>query len=133
MLKRDGTGVVAGDNCAPTQGSWFSPYDGETWSNPADVDIDHVVPLAEAWRSGADNWTTAQRAAFANDLDDPQLIAVTDNVNQAKGDKEPEEWKPPLVGYWCTYARMWIGVKDSWNLTVETAEKTALTDMLNRC
>lgn len=133
VLERDGTNVQTGSNCAPTSGSWFSPYDGATWSDPADVDIDHVVPLAEAWRSGASGWTTAQRAAFANDLDDPQLIAVTDNVNQSKGDQEPEAWKPPLTSYWCTYARMWIGVKYSWDLTVESAEVSALNEMLNRC
>ncbi|MBM7788794.1 HNH endonuclease family protein [Tenggerimyces flavus] len=133
VLERDGTNVETGTNCAPTSGSWFSPYDGATWSDPADVDIDHVVPLAEAWRSGASGWTTAQRAAFANDLNDPQLIAVTDNVNQSKGDQEPEAWKPPLTSYWCTYARMWIGVKFSWDLTVESAEVSALNDMLSRC
>jgi hypothetical protein len=133
VLERDGTNVGTGTDCYPTSGSWFSPYDGATWTNPTDVDIDHVVPLAEAWRSGASSWTTAQRAAFANDLDDPQLIAVTDNVKQAKGDQAPEDWKPPLTGYWCTYARMWIGVKYSWHLTVESVEVSALNDMLDRC
>ncbi|HEX9230882.1 MAG TPA: DUF1524 domain-containing protein, partial [Jatrophihabitantaceae bacterium] len=96
VLKRDGTNVVVGSNCYPTSGSWRSPYDGATWTSPSDVDIDHVVPLAEAWRSGASSWTTSKRQAFANDLSDPQLIAVTDNVNQSKGDQDPSTWKPPL-------------------------------------
>ncbi|MDT8910657.1 HNH endonuclease family protein [Amycolatopsis sp. PS_44_ISF1] len=133
VLKRDGTNVKTGSDCAPTSGSWFSPYDGATWTAASDVDIDHVVPLADAWRTGASAWTTAQRQAYANDLSDPQLIAVTDNVNQQKGDKSPDQWKPPLTGYWCTYAEMWVAVKAKFDLTVNTAEKSALTDMLGRC
>jgi hypothetical protein len=133
VLKRDGTNVQTGSDCAATSGSWFSPYDGETWTATSDVDIDHVVPLADAWRTGASSWTTAQRQAYANDLTDPQLIAVTDNVNQEKGDKSPDQWKPPLTSYWCTYAKMWTAVKYKFKLTINSAEKTALTDMLGRC
>ena len=92
-------------SCAATSGSWYSAYDGATWTAASDLDIDHVVPLAEAWDSGASGWTTAQRQAFANDLTRPQLIAVTDNVNQAKGDKDPAEWLPSVTSYRCTYAR----------------------------
>ncbi|TVT23499.1 HNH endonuclease family protein [Amycolatopsis acidiphila] len=133
VLKRDGTGVATGSDCYPTSGSWYSPYDGATWTAASDVDIDHVVPLADAWRTGASSWTTAQRQAYANDLSDPQLIAVTDNVNQSKGDASPDTWKPPLTSYWCTYAEMWIKVKYTWKLSVNSAEKSALTDMLGRC
>ncbi|MBP2322049.1 hypothetical protein JOF56_002434 [Kibdelosporangium banguiense] len=133
VLKRDGTNVVTNSSCAATSGSWYSPYDGETWTAASDVDIDHVVPLANAWRTGARSWTTAKREQFANDLSSPQLIAVTDNVNQAKGDKSPDAWKPPLTSYWCTYSRMWIGSKYKWALTVNAAEKSALTSMLDRC
>ncbi|WP_026423453.1 HNH endonuclease family protein [Actinokineospora inagensis] len=133
VLKRDGSGVVTNSSCAATSGAWYSPYDGATWHAASDVDIDHVVPLAAAWRSGASGWSTAQRQAFANDLTHPQLIAVTDNVNQAKGDKGPESWKPPLTGYWCTYAKMWTQVKYTYNLTVNSSEKSALSSMLDGC
>lgn len=84
-------------------------------------------------QSGAAAWTTARRQAFANDLTNPQLLAVTDNVNQAKGDKGPEEWKPPLTSYYCTYSKMWIKVKSVYALTITSAEKTALTSMLATC
>lgn len=87
ILKRDGTNVVTDSGCKATSGSWYSPYDGATWTAASDVDIDHLVPLAEAWDSGAGKWTTAQRQAFANDVTRPQLLAVTDNVNQSKGDQ----------------------------------------------
>ncbi|HKN55109.1 MAG TPA: HNH endonuclease family protein [Amycolatopsis sp.] len=133
VLKRDGKNVVTNSSCAATAGSWYSPYDGATWTAASDVDIDHVVPLADAWRTGASSWTTAQRQAYANDLTDPQLIAVTDNVNQEKGDKSPDAWKPPLVSYWCTYAKMWVAVKYKYKLTVNSAEKSALTTMLGTC
>ncbi len=133
VLERDGEGVRTDSSCAATSGSWFSPYDGATWTDASDVDIDHVVPLAGAWRSGADDWTAARREAFANDLDGPQLIAVTDNVNQSKGDQSPDQWKPPAGGYWCTYASMWIDVKSTWDLTATDAEVTALDEMLETC
>ncbi|QDS70149.1 hypothetical protein FKW77_005852 [Venturia effusa] len=133
VLKRDGSGVLVSAACTATSGSWFSPYDGATWTAAADVDIDHVVPLSNAWKSGAAAWTTAQRQAFANDLTNPQLIAVTDDVNQDKSDAGPEEWKPPLASYYCTYARMWVKVKSVYSLTVTSAEKSALVSMLGTC
>ncbi len=133
VLKRDGVNVVVNSSCAATSGSWYSPYDGATWTSAADVDIDHMVPLAEAWSSGAWAWTTDKRRTYANDLGGPELWAVTDNVNQSKGDKDPAEWKPPLTSFWCTYARAWIQVKWYYALTVNSAEKSALLTMLGYC
>ena len=133
VLKRDGTSVVTSTSCAATSGSWYSPYDGATWTAASDVDIDHIVPLAEAWRSGASSWTTAKRQNFANDLTRPQLIAVTDDVNQAKGDKDPAAWQPSRTTYRCTHSKMWITTKHYWNLKLQTAEKAALQTMLNTC
>lgn len=133
VLKRDGSNVQQDSSCAAVSGSWHSPYDGATWTAASDVDIDHVVPLSEAWRSGASGWTTAERRGFANDLTRSQLIAVTDNVNQAKGDKDPAEWLPSVSGYRCMYARMWVWVKHYYALTLDPAEKNALTTILNAC
>jgi hypothetical protein len=133
VLKRDGDGVTTDSECRATGGSWTSPYDGATWTDPSDIDIDHMVPLAEAWRSGASAWTTARRRAFANDLDSSQLWAVTDNVNQAKGDKDPAKWTPPSASFNCVYARSWIDVKYRYGLTVDSAEKSALGRLLAAC
>ncbi|MFI9780108.1 HNH endonuclease family protein [Streptomyces sp. NBC_01003] len=133
VLKRDGTNVSQDSSCAATSGSWYSEYDGATWSAAADVDIDHIVPLSEAWKSGANAWTTAQRQGFANDLTRPQLIAVTDNVNQSKGDQDPAKWMPSRAAYKCTYVRMWVQVKHYYNLSVDSAEKSALTSYLSGC
>lgn len=133
VLMRDGTGVSVGGDCYPTAGRWPSPYDGTTVTTASSVDIDHVVPLAEAWRSGASSWTTAQRQSFANDLNRPQLIAVSASVNRSKGDQDPAQWLPPVASYRCTYVKMWIAVKSQWKLTVDSAEKSALTSQVNGC
>ncbi|KAK4461525.1 hypothetical protein QBC42DRAFT_347119 [Cladorrhinum samala] len=133
VLKRDGTNVVVSSTCAATSGTWFSPYDGATWTAASDVDIDHMVPLKNAWISGANTWTTAKRTQFANDLNTPQLWAVTDNVNQAKSDQSPDSWKPPLTSFYCTYAKSWVAVKYAYALAISSAEKSALTSMLNTC
>ncbi|GAA1587833.1 hypothetical protein GCM10009678_82840 [Actinomadura kijaniata] len=92
-----------------------------------------MVPLAEAWRSGASSWITSRRQTFANDLTSSQLWAVTDDVNQAKGDKGPAEWLPPLASFRCMYARSWVDVKYRHDLTVDSAEKTALAGVLSGC
>ncbi|MFH8724488.1 HNH endonuclease family protein [Streptomyces termitum] len=133
VLKRDGSNVVTDSSCASVSGSWYSPYDGATWTAASDLDIDHLVPLAEAWRSGAASWTTAQRQGLANDLTRPQLIAVTDNVNQSKGDQDPAGWLPSRTAYRCTYVRAWVQVKYYYKLSVDSAEKSALQSVLNGC
>lgn len=80
------------------------------------------------WRSGADECSTPERKAFANDLDNPQLIAVTDSVNQSNGDQTPDLWKPSLKSSWCTHSRAWVDVKHIYHLNVTEAEKNALRE-----
>jgi hypothetical protein len=133
VLRRDGKGVATDADCDITRGTWVSPYDGRTSSDPSEIDIDHVVPLANAWRTGASTWSEADRERFANDMDSPELLAVTASVNRAKGDQDPSQWKPPRRDYWCTYAQKWISVKGHWKLSVTADEKAALVDMLETC
>ncbi|WP_395297767.1 HNH endonuclease family protein [Kitasatospora hibisci] len=132
VLKRDGSGVVTDSACASVSGSWTSAYDNVTTTKSSSFDIDHVVPLAEAWRSGAWSWTTDQRKAFANDLTRPQLIAVSASSNRSKGDQDPSTWLPQ-ASYRCTYARAWVQVKYYYGLSVDSAEKSALGSILNGC
>ena len=132
VLKRDGTKVKV-SGCNVVAGTWVSVYDGDRITDPSKVDIDHVVPLANAWRSGANAWTTDQREEFANDLKDPQLVAVSAASNRSKGDQDPSTWKPEQTDSWCQYAQDWIVVKSQWKLTVTGKEKAALTDMLRTC
>jgi len=133
VLQRDGQNVVTGDSCKITSGTWVSPYDGKTMTDPSDLDIDHIVPLANAWRTGAAAWSDEQREEFANDLTRPQLVAVDASANRSKGDQDPSQWKPPAHEYWCTYAQRWIAVKTYWQLWVTVDEKTALGEMLATC
>ena len=92
--------------------------------------IDHAVPLAEAWVSGAAQWTDDRRRAFANDL--AALLAVDGPTNASKRDGDPAAWRPKKA-YQCDYAIRWIGVKQAWGLAVDESERRALTDMLGYC
>ncbi|MCI4137095.1 HNH endonuclease family protein [Bacillus vallismortis] len=120
-------------NCPVTSGKWYSYFDGVTVYSPSEIDIDHIVPLAEAWRSGARSWTTEKRKQFANDLDGPQLIAVTASINRSKGDQDPSTWQPPRVAARCGYAKWWINTKYRWDLSLQSTEKSSLQTMLNTC
>lgn len=121
-----------GAGCRLTGGRWVSAYDGVQTTLTSKLDIDHVVPLAEAWDSGASNWTPEQRTRFANDLDDPRaLIAVTATSNRQKSDRDPAEWLPKRGR--CTYLVNWIAVKVRWALAVDPAEKNALLDLIDAC
>ena len=118
--------------CTLSGGRWFSYYDRVSWTNTSDIDIDHMVPLAEAWDSGARTWTTATRQAYANDLGDYRtLVGVTDNVNQAKGDQDVAQWLPQYDK--CRYLREFVAVKHRWRLTVDSAEKSAMQSLAATC
>ena len=118
--------------CDFNGGKWISAYDGLATTDYSTLDIDHMVPLSEAWRSGAWKWSPAQREAFANDLTDSRsLIAVTASLNRQKSDQDPSTWLP-LVDK-CTYVSNWIAIKVRYSLTVDTAEATALTTLIASC
>jgi hypothetical protein len=120
--------------CAVVAGEWVSGYDGRTINDPAELDIDHVVALAEAWRSGAAAWDEGRRRAFANDLDQPgELVAVTAAANRSKGDRDPGSWRPPNRASWCEFGIGWVKTKLKWSLTADGAEVRALRDMLRDC
>jgi len=131
VLKWDGYNVTVDSSCRATSGSWYSDYDGVWTSDPSSFDIDHVVPLAEAWRSGANNWSTSKRQSFANNVDAPQLWAVTASSNRSKGDQDPASWMPPRTAVHCNYVKAWINVKYRYGLAVDSSEKSALQYRLN--
>jgi hypothetical protein len=118
---------VVSDGCILTGGTWLSYYDGKTFTDPAALDIDHVVPLAEAWDSGASTWTAARREAYANDLGVPwALVAVSAASNRSKGDQDPATWLPPSPAATCTYLAAWVEVKIRWSLSIDPLERTAI-------
>jgi hypothetical protein len=123
-----------GSSCTLTGGQWYSWYDEATWYDKADVDIDHLVPLGEVWQSGGYNWSTTRRTSYANDLGDARTLeAVTDNVNQSKGDRDPAHWMPPAASATCRYVGYWVAVKTRWNLTADSAEVSALRSYAAGC
>ncbi|MFG3361261.1 HNH endonuclease family protein [Streptomyces griseofuscus] len=125
---------VQGAKCTLREGEWYSPYDDRYISGPSGLDIDHLVPLAEAWDSGASAWTAAVREAYANDLgDDRALIAVSAASNRSKADQDPTTWLPSATGYRCTYVTDWVADKTRWGLTVDEGEHEALADQLSQC
>ncbi len=121
-------------DCRPIDGVWRSWYDGEEFHNPSDLDIDHMVPLAEAHRSGAARWPAQRKARFANDYGFPAaLTAVSAASNRNKSAQDPAEWRPPSRSAWCQYAHDWIAVKLQWSLSADRDEIGALREMLDTC
>lgn len=132
LIEEAVTKPKVGSKCALTGGKWFSAYDGVEVTSASKLDVDHMVPLAEAWRSGAWKWSAAQRQAFANDLSDARaLIAVTLSTNRSKGDKDPSLWLPAKEQ--CTYTENWIAIKVKYSLTVDAKEATKLNSLVNAC
>lgn len=129
VLKAQGRDVKA-KGCTVSSGNWLSLYDGRNVTSPHDLDIDHLVPEAESWRTGAAKWSQDQRVAFANDLD--ELVAVTAHSNRSKGDQPPPGYMP-VQSEWCDYATHWIKVKAKYQLTISQSEHDALTQMLGAC
>ncbi|GLZ42383.1 HNH endonuclease family protein [Actinokineospora sp. NBRC 105648] len=133
VLIRDGDGETVDAQCratCPKATCWTSRYDDVTTKDPADLQIDHIVPIAEANRSGARDWTAEQRAAYYNDT--TNLVAVSGRSNQQKSDGDPAKWRPVRT-YWCDYATAYVAVKTKYKLTVDDAELAELTRMLGSC
>ncbi len=98
------------------------------------VQIDHIVPLKEAYESGTKNWTKAKRVLYANDLENPgHLLAVHGPTNGSKGFKDPEEWLPPNKKFHCAYVRMWTRIKVKWGLTMDQREADAIRAEIGTC
>ena len=122
------------DRCRVATGLWEGPYTGTAVDDPGDLDVDHMVPLQNAHRSGGWRWSPERKRQYANYLGyDNHLIATTSSANRSKGSKGPEEWRPPLEDYWCTYAIDWVSIKNEWGLTVTEVEYVALSEMLATC
>ena len=120
--------------CYVDTGLWTGPWSGETFTRASALDIDHHVPLKNAHISGGALWSREKKVAYYNDMElEAALQAMKNSLNRTKGASGPEEWKPPVQDTWCQYARDWIEVKTKYSLSVTSAEKTALTVMLDTC
>ena len=117
--------------CKVIEGDWLSPYDNVAHTNPSELDIDHMIPLKEAWDSGAWAWSAMKRQLFANDLTDARsLIAVTAGQNRSKSDRDPSNWLPPQTQYRCTYLAEWVAIKSHWKLSMDQSEFGRIKNVL---
>ena len=120
--------------CKLVGGEWLSIYDNVKITDAGKLDVDHMVPLAEAWDSGASTWDALKKQQYANDMTDPRhLIAVTGASNRSKSDQDPADWMPTNKAYTCDYIANWISIKVRWSLTIDLKEKTALESNLKGC
>lgn len=118
--------------CLVLSGHYRDPYTGVGGEAVATVlDVDHVVSLADAWRTGANRWTAARRVAFANDP--TNLAAASASVNRSKGDRGPDEWSPPDPAARCVYAARYVATKARYDLAVTDGQRAALTRVLGGC
>lgn len=126
--------VTTRGTCTVSTGEWVSVYDSVRFTDAGDLDIDHFVPLNEAWGSGAYAWDSATRVNFGNDLGyDASLLAVSARSNRSKGDQDPARWMPVNHSYFCDYAATWVAVKWRWSLSVDSLERLTLQSVLNGC
>ena len=122
------------EQCRVESGRWVDPYTLSVFTDPGELDVDHLVPLANAHRSGGWAWSRERKAAYANDLDfHGHLVAVDKSANRAKGSYGPEDWRPENKAHWCDYAMNWVRIKDKWELTATDREWVAIREMLDTC
>jgi hypothetical protein len=139
VLTRDLTGrkyrAARGQACVVLGGSLADPYTAKaihfTKASASKVQIDHVVALADAWRTGASAWSTTRRTGLANDPGN--LLAVDGPSNESKGDSDASEWLPPNAAYRCAYVARQVGIKAKYHLWVTPAERDAMRAVLSSC
>jgi hypothetical protein len=131
VLVRESTNKIS---CSLAGGRWVSRYDKVSTTNPSSFDIDHFIPLKEAWQSGAWGWDADTRKRFANDLSYKfSLIGVSARSNRSKSDRDPNNWMPPTSSFHCQYIGRWIAVKYRWSLRVDQTEKDFLASKVDSC
>lgn len=118
--------------CEISAGRWVSSWDNRVHPSPSTLQIDHTVPVHEAWGSGAKFWSQARRVAYLNDLGDPRaLTAQTTALNVDKNGQGPQNWMPPANR--CAYIGQWVAVKIRWGLSIDFGERDALVNYANSC
>jgi hypothetical protein len=138
VLARDLTGEAfkpGTRDCVVVSGNLADPYTATTIAfvkgDGSSVDIDHVIALSNGWQTGAFAWDEARRTAFANDP--LNLLAVDYSANRQKGDGDAATWLPANRGYRCAYVARQVAVKATYGLWVTTAERDAITRVLEGC
>lgn len=137
ILRRDLVDVQPPSGCTVLVGMLHDPYSGTTVQfqrgrgTSSQVQIDHVVPLSDAWQKGAQQWNPAERQNFANDP--TNLQATIGSLNDQKRDGDAATWLPPNKSYRCTYVSRIVDVKASYGLWVTQAEHDKIAEILTDC
>lgn len=117
--------------CKVVSGRWKDVYTGVLYTNPSDLDIDHMVPLKAAHDAGAWQWDEDRKSLYFNDLGFVNhLIAVSASSNRSKGSRGPLEWMPPNKDSHCEYLKSWMLVKANYSLEVTCEEGSAIAMMM---
>ena len=123
-----------GSGCELTGGVWIGRYDGLRHRGVVGLAVERMIPLAEAWQSGARRWSAAKRRVFANDLGyRPSLVVLSTTMRSERGDQEPQDWVPDGSPRRCRYLARWVAVKFRWGLAVDPTERDVLTNALADC
>ena len=132
MLVRDSIAKVfykTNRGCKVTVGRWVCPYTGLVFTNPRKLDIDHVVPLKEAYLSGGHSWSKPKKRRYANDMDG--LLAVQMKANRQKGSSDPVSWMPQKDK--CSYLKKWGQIKKKYKLSMDKREQKTIKRWLKKC
>lgn len=133
VLIRDSTEPVTfnASGCTVLQGRWPDPYTGQDFLQASQIQIDHFVPLKNAYISGADTWSSQKRCLYANYTgNDFHLLAVSGQENSRKSDSSPVKYVPPHRPYTCQYLSQWLKVKLIWSLALTPPEKEIVSKLV---
>lgn len=117
--------------CSIKQGKWLDPYSDAVITNPTQVDLDHTVPLAAAFRAGGYKWATKGKETFANDAS--HLVVTSRKQNRTKGDKTPSQWMPENIKAHCDYSKIYISTMYKYELGISNEDRVALDKGLATC
>lgn len=130
------TEVMPANRCFIGKGLWNDPYTNNSFTDAKDIQIDHMVPLKEAYVAGASDWDWKKRCAYANFMGNAyHLMSVDGKANNAKSDKGPDQWLPPNRAFACEYVGNWLHIKAIWKLMMSAQEVQAIADTIktNHC
>ena len=130
VLIEEGSGVTVQD-CKVASGVWNDAYTGLTLTDPAELQVDHVVALNDAWDSGAWAFTASQRESFSNSA--ANLNAIHGPENERKANLGPSRYSPARPAQTCAYLRQYSAVKIEWGLSVTRADFDAIEGGLANC
>lgn len=131
ILKKYSSPQAEIDKCKVSSGKWLDPYSGKIINFPQEIDVDHIVPINEAAKSGALKWSPQKRQDFANDYEN--LLPTKNSLNRQKSDKGPDQWLPPLASYQCLYVRKYQKIKVNYDLQSNAEEYNFIKSFLKKC